>query len=432
MNRNQPTMQTNSNSNKASTSRAAKRSCTHDSDSDHDSNNASDSFSFLQQQSFPRWLIIEGTDTGNPLNVVSPFALGKALSCQIGTLKTVKRLQRGGLLVETDSHIYSKSLLNLTCLAGVPVKVSPHRSLNVSKGVIRNRDVAQCSQPEIVSELKSQGVTDAFVITVPDGDGRRRTNTVILTFSTPHPPKHINAGYLRLPVQLYIPNPLRCFNCQKFGHGKNSCKGQLTCARCGSTGHEHGDCHNPEKCVNCGSTHSAFSKTCPKWQLEKRVQQVKAEKGISFVEARKFITSETAPKTTLTTSFASVSSHPIKQAVNTNVVCSVQTQTDLTWPESCKEPRKVDSSLPSTSKSTCTAATNTGGDPGCSQRQKSLSASPPRSRPPVKQTRESHDLQSKKGKGGRPKIVRPPSQPAVSIANKYESLDSDAIDDDGE
>jgi len=101
-------------------------------------------------------------------------------------------------------------------LAGVPVKVSPHRSLNISRGVIRSRDIAGCSVEEIVEELQPQGVTAAVIIHVRDGDSRRRTNTVVLTFASPHPPKHITDGYLRVPVEPYIPNPLRCFKCQKI------------------------------------------------------------------------------------------------------------------------------------------------------------------------------------------------------------------------
>jgi len=76
--------------------------------------------------------------------------LGKALSAQIGTLKSVKRLYKGDILVETDKSTYSKMLLRLTQLAGVPVKVSPHRSLNVSRGVIRLRDIASCSIEELL------------------------------------------------------------------------------------------------------------------------------------------------------------------------------------------------------------------------------------------------------------------------------------------
>ena len=41
-------------------------------------------------------------------------------------------------------------LLGLSQLAGVPVKVSPHRSLNTSRCVIRSRDIADCNVEEIV------------------------------------------------------------------------------------------------------------------------------------------------------------------------------------------------------------------------------------------------------------------------------------------
>jgi len=71
------------------------------------------------------------------------------LNAQIDTLKFVKRLQRGDILVETDRNTYSRMLLGLTQLAGVPVKV-PHRSLNTSGGVIHSRDIADCNVEEIV------------------------------------------------------------------------------------------------------------------------------------------------------------------------------------------------------------------------------------------------------------------------------------------
>jgi len=135
-------------------------------------------------------------------------------------------------------------LLGLTKLAAVPVKVSPHRSLNTSRGVIRSRDIADCNVEELVEELQLQGVTAASIIHVRDGDSRRRINTVILTFASPQPPKHITAGYLRVPVEPYIPNPLRCFNCQKYGHSSRACKSTALCVHCGESGHEAAHCKN--------------------------------------------------------------------------------------------------------------------------------------------------------------------------------------------
>jgi len=74
---------------------------------------------------FPRWLIIEAAEPAHSLLKLSPFVLGKALTAQIGSLKSVKRLYKGDILVETDKATYSKMLLGLTQLAGVPVKSQP-------------------------------------------------------------------------------------------------------------------------------------------------------------------------------------------------------------------------------------------------------------------------------------------------------------------
>jgi len=232
--------------------------CPGSDDSDSDSNTSV----------FPRWLVIEAADSDTSLSRLSPFALGLALQAQIGTLKAVKRLQRGDILVEIDKHSYSRMLLGLTQLAGVPVKVSPHRSLNTSRGVIRSRDIADCNVEEIVEELQPQGVTAASIIHVRDGDSRRRTNTVVLTFAFPQPPKHITAGYLRVPVEPYIPNPLRWFNCQKYGHSSRACKSTALCVHCGESGHEAAQCKNHQKCINCKGDNSPSSRECPKWKLE--------------------------------------------------------------------------------------------------------------------------------------------------------------------
>ena len=209
---------------------------------------------------FPRFLVVSSANTDTSLNKLNCFVVGKAFKCQVGSLKTVRPLQRGDILAETTSKSQSDRVLSLKDLAGVPVVVTPHRSLNTSKGVIRCREIALCDKEEIVQELKSQGVTDATVITVKDGSSRKKTNTVILTFNTPTPPKYISAEYIRTKVELYIPNPLRCFNCQKFGHGKSNCKGRTTCIQCGEVGHNNTDCDKQERCANCKGCHSAASK----------------------------------------------------------------------------------------------------------------------------------------------------------------------------
>ena len=59
------------------------------------------------------------------------------------------------------------------------------------------------------------------------------TNTFILTFRKHTLPQSIKAGYLNIPVDPYVQNPLRCFRCQKYGREQNTCRNKMTCARCG-------------------------------------------------------------------------------------------------------------------------------------------------------------------------------------------------------
>jgi len=84
---------------------------------------------------------------------------------------------------------------------------------------------------------------------------RRGTNTFILTFHSSSPPKDIMVEeYLLISVTPYIPNPLRFFKCQKFGHTQNSCKGQQVCARSATPAHETKNCNEP-KCANRKRSH---------------------------------------------------------------------------------------------------------------------------------------------------------------------------------
>jgi len=379
-----------------------KRSCP-------DSGSSGGSEDELVLEQFPRWLIIQGTDDSKPLNNVSPFVIGKSLKAQVGTLDTVKRLQRGDLLVQTNKKAYIDLLLGMTSLGNIPVKVSPHRTLNSSKGVVRSRDLARCSKEEILSGLSSQGVTDAVIISVKSGNERRITNTVILTFNLSQPPQHIKAGYLRIPVAVYIPNPLRCYKCQKFGHGSSHCKGELTCARCGGIGHDYEECQKTEHCVNCGGNHAASSKSCPKWKLEQRVQQIRAEKNISFIDARKLAFAE--QKTLAQSTLASIVSSRVQPRESKSESKSVEVQTDLTWPRTADHPVQV--SQFQMSKITITASTST------STYQDVGSA-------------EERAKKDGKSKSGQPRLNRPPPTqppPPVTDTNRYAVLGSSSMEE---
>ena len=119
-------------------------------------------------------------------------------------------------------------------------------------------------------------------------DGRLiPADSYILTINGQEFPKEIKVGFLIRNTKVYIPNPQRCFNCQKYGHNKRFCKNEQKCAQCGQPGHEDHECQNETKCANCDGDHSAYNRICPKWKTEKEIPKIKFQNNIPFHEARK-------------------------------------------------------------------------------------------------------------------------------------------------
>ena len=170
----------------------------------------------------------------------------------------------------------------------IPITVSPHYSLNTKKGVIRCPDIKECSDEEILEGLKDEGVIKLDRISVFRDGQRKPTGTFILTFQSQTLPKYIRVGYYRVAVSQFIPNPVRCYKCQKFGHTKFNCRKNEVCTKYGHEDHtDSQECKNEAKCVNCQGKHASNDKECPKWKEEKEIQRIKAERGISYTETKK-------------------------------------------------------------------------------------------------------------------------------------------------
>ncbi|GFT76658.1 uncharacterized protein TNCV_3646551 [Trichonephila clavipes] len=153
------------------------------------------------------------------------------------------------------------ALASLKQLAHFDIQVKQHATLNYSRGVISAADLYNVTEEEILENMAEQNVSQV--------------------------------AYLHCPVRPYIPNPLRCFQCQRFGHSKTTCRGQPTCARCAEVGHDSADCKAKEKCVNCKGDHPSYSRSCPTWSIEKEITALKIKNKISYPEARRIVSSRT-------------------------------------------------------------------------------------------------------------------------------------------
>ena len=172
------------------------------------------------------------------LGKLSPFAVQKGFQAVAGTLRSIKRLRNGSFLVECARKSQAMGLLKTTRLVDRPVRVSIHKALNSSRGVIRCHELSGMTEMEIRMGLQEQGVVEVHRVTVKKDTEKVPTNTLFLTFNTPDLPKEITVSALKVKVALFVPNPMCCFNCNKFGHTSQHCKVAAKCTGCEKDKHE--------------------------------------------------------------------------------------------------------------------------------------------------------------------------------------------------
>ncbi|GFR68209.1 RNA-directed DNA polymerase from mobile element jockey [Elysia marginata] len=115
---------------------------------------------------------------------LSPFRLHKEIHSIVQ--KDIKMSKTGrGILLEVDSRMDEERLMRMNKLAGVKVKVARDGYLNTSRGVVKDRDLKGWKSEEFLEYVPS--VINARRIEIRRGYRRIKTNTFVLTFSTPPP-----------------------------------------------------------------------------------------------------------------------------------------------------------------------------------------------------------------------------------------------------
>lgn len=196
--------------------------------------------------SSPNYLIVRRID-GDDFKKVSPFFIDKCITNSVGNVKNIKKLRDGTLLIETTTNRQTDKLLNYKDFGEqFKVEVSPHKYLNYSKGVIRCYDLQFAEPEEIKNELKNT-IVDITRIKIKINGVEKYTHSYIVTFPLSRLPEMTQIGYHLLRVQLYTPNPMRCFNCFGFSHPTSKCKKNAMCANCGEKKHdENNQCNKPQ------------------------------------------------------------------------------------------------------------------------------------------------------------------------------------------
>ena len=225
---------------------------------------------------------------GTDLVKANPIAIQRSLRQEAGNFAAdIKQQNRNTLLVKATSQRQASKLPEIKTIASHEVVITAHTALNQSKGTVFSETLSACKIEEIEEVLRDQGATKVERM-------KRRVNGVlvdthrhIITFNKPDPPPTIRISDWHFELlDLYIPTPMQCINCQKLGHTKNHCRrGAPVCARCAQEGHQARDCQNEPKCANCDGAHRSMDKKCPHYEYKSEVLATQTRQKCTYHEA---------------------------------------------------------------------------------------------------------------------------------------------------
>lgn len=224
---------------------------------------------------------------------VNPIMAGRLIR-GVGSVIDMKLIRDGGLLIRAKNYKAANSIYQIVKIPGFEVEVAEYTQLNKSVGVIFDRSLVAATDDEILKELEPQKCTKVRRIQKTQQDGSKHdTGTFFLTFGTVKLPASITIGYSNIQLTPFVPNPTRCFKCQRFGHVSVSCKSTAKIyVNCGREDHvkEGEKCRNPAKCMNCDSSeHNSMARECPEFLYRKKIEEIKVHEQKSHVDATRLL-----------------------------------------------------------------------------------------------------------------------------------------------
>ena len=209
--------------------------------------------------------------------MANPFHLHRAIARFEEAARVTKRSD-GRVEIEMKAAESARKLLNADSLSiqtknssrTVPITVRPHPTKGFATGVITVPDLEDVDEDDILEELRDQGVRGVRRLHRRENGSTVPTDTLVLSFCQETLPAKVRVAWRSTRVRPYVPNPIRCFKCQAYGHMASSCRGKERCGRCSSTEHKSSACKAAKPRCACSGEHEAWSRDCPKLLEEKR------------------------------------------------------------------------------------------------------------------------------------------------------------------
>lgn len=128
---------------------------------------------------------MENINDDERIKKLSSFTICKDFHGLVGDPKSTKMLRSGQILIEAKSAKESRQLLGIHSFVNITVKVTPHRSVNSCKEVIRFLSLKYPTEKEILHGLRDLHVPEVHWIKFRKDALLQDTNTFVLSFAHP-------------------------------------------------------------------------------------------------------------------------------------------------------------------------------------------------------------------------------------------------------
>lgn len=235
--------------------------------------------------------------TTKPLTSGNPVNIQKSIEEQVQPIKNIEQAGKS-LRIFCHTEKQKKELMKVKIVAEYEVTCSEPRTRTSTARTIK---VVTLGIPQDMDEgviiKAADAVTGRRLKKKIDGKLTDTTCMLLEYHDTDKIPEYVYVMWRRFPVRPYHAEPIRCFQCNAYGHTSKKCtKKQPKCSKCAGD-HKFSECQNTYiKCTNCKGDHAATSRECPKYiEIKETLNLVNSER-LSYKEALLKMRSKSAVK----------------------------------------------------------------------------------------------------------------------------------------
>jgi hypothetical protein len=229
------------------------------------------------------------------LTQLNPGRVQKDIDDAVGR-KTVVNKAGNSLRIVCEDEKERVAMIAEKFLGGYEVIYSkPYAVANKEKGLSKQGIIFGVDlEIDAESMVEATGASKARRVVKWYGGKEVKTQQMVLSYEGEvELPNYVCYGWKRYRMSEFIPDPIRCFKCNKFNHRAENCDRKNKCTICAQQ-HDSRECpqklvesikDRETKCPNCSGAHPATYKGCPAFQKAKEIKKVQIVEKLSYADA---------------------------------------------------------------------------------------------------------------------------------------------------